>query len=47
MHIVKYLAFILASLGLLCCCTSIRQAGECFFFAVATGAAVNLLRRKD
>ncbi len=40
------LAFILAALGLACCCTSWRQAGECFFFAVATGAAVNLLRKE-
>ena len=41
------LVFVLAALGLVCCCTTIRQAGECVFFAVAVGAAVNLLRRKD
>lgn len=42
----KYLVFILASIGLALCAASWRQAGECFFFAVATGAAVNLLRKE-
>ena len=41
----KYLAFSLAALGLFLVCPR-QQFYEILFFAVATGAAVNILRSK-